>query len=112
MKKLFLSLVLLATTQFIQAQTNNNLPEKVKNQVEVLKNSDLKLSDAQLSRITSVLVAENDKVVKSQMMLEGNPSALHTRMVELKKVMITNIQGGMTPLQVEKFDLEHLGDKL
>lgn len=112
MKKLFYSLVFLMCTQFAFAQSNNPLPEKVKAQVEVLKNSTLKLDDAQLARITSVLVAENDKAVKSQMMLEGNPGALHTRMIELKKVMITNIKGGMTPLQVEKFDLEHLGDKL
>lgn len=113
MKKVLFTLSLILTSYLMFAQTSNMpISPAVKNQVEVLKKSDLKLSDAQLSRITTVLIAENDKVEKSKQMLEANAPQLQKRLELLKNIMITNIKGGMTPLQIQKFDAAKLGDKL
>lgn len=114
MKKIVLTSAVLFTTlmTFAQGSQASDLPEAVKKQVAVLKSSDLKLSEVQLARITTVLVAENDKVEKSKKMLEANNQQLNERLKLLKEIMIQNVKGGMTPLQAEKFDAEKLGDKL
>lgn len=113
MKKILFTLSLLFASLFMFAQgSNQNLPDAVKKQVEILKTSDLKLSDVQLSRITTVLIAENDKVEKSKKMLETNNPQLQQRLQLLKEIMVRNVKGAMTPLQVEKFDAAKLAEKL
>lgn len=113
MKKILFTLSILFSSLFMFSQGSQQVvPETVKNQVAILKASDLKLTDVQLSRITTVLIAENDKLERSKKAVGINNQQLQERMKLHKEVMIKNIKGAMTPLQVEKFDIGKLGDKL
>lgn len=111
MKKITLILGLVVCLFHAQAQ-QNELSANVKKQIEVLKKSDLNLTDVQLSRITMVLTAKDQNYQKMLKTLAGNKSLLQTRTEEYKADIQSNIKGAMTPQQAEKFDALKLGDKL
>lgn len=93
------------------AQVSSVPSAEVKNQVEILKNADLGLTDVQLSRVTSVLMGEENNMIRTKKALEGNKSQLDIRMKEFKANKINNIKGTMSPQQAEKFDALKLADK-
>ena len=105
MKK-YLFLILALTATFISKGQSNSpkVSEKVAKEIEILKNSDLKLNENQLYRITTVLVGEEQKLTRIQAMLAGNKIQLEQNLIEYKKHKILNIKGAMTDLQKEKFD--------
>ena len=92
--------------------TETPISENVKKQVEVLKSADLNLTPVQLNRATIVLVAEENKMERTKKMVEAGSPAYVERMKIMKEIMVKNIKGVMTPLQIEKFDAAKLADKL
>ena len=111
MKKVFIFLAFISFTSLAFAQ--NQAPSaKVKNQIAVLKNADLNLSEVQISRITTVLIGEEQNAIRAIKSVEGNKSLLEKRLQALKDSQINNIKGAMTPQQVERFDALKLADKL
>jgi hypothetical protein len=111
MKKIILSLSLIACLFTVKAQ-QNELSVTVKKQIEVLKKADLNLSNEQLSRITTVLISKDLGYQKMLKALEGNKSLIQTRTAEYKADIFSNIKGAMSPQQAEKFDALKLSDKL
>lgn len=113
MKKIFLSLTFVLISTFIFAQGKNQTPSAhVKQQIEVLKNGGLNLSDVQIGRITYVLMAEEQTMERTQKTFAGNKSLLNERTKEAREHMFNNLKGALTPQQVEQFDAKKLGDKL
>ena len=113
MKHLIYSIALLFMSIATMAQSSSQpIPEKVKQQLEILKSSDLNLTDVQIGRITTVLTAENQKVERMSKINESNQAKLQEDKKTLKAIMINNLKGAMTPLQVEKFDTAKLAEKL
>ncbi len=111
MKKILLiTSIFLCSIQMI-AQTSNQVSVQVAKEIEILKKSDLNLSDIQLSRITTVLIGEEQILKRNNHALEGNKSALSQRALELKNSKIRNIKGAMTEQQAEKFDALKLAEK-
>lgn len=111
MKKILLLVSCLALTTFVEAQVQTP-SAKVKSQIAVLEAADLNLSDVQLSRITTVLIGEEQNAAKSIKAVEGNKSLQEKRIQAMKENQINNIKGAMTPQQVEKFNTLKLADKL
>jgi hypothetical protein len=111
MKKVFIFLAFISLTSLAFAQ--NQAPSaKVKSQIAVLKNADLNLSEVQISRITTVLIGEEQNAIRAIKSVEGNKSLLEKRLQALKDSQINNIKGAMTPQQVDRFDALKLADKL
>ncbi len=110
---LFLASFLFLSFSMLSAQsTNAELSTNVKKAITVLKIADLNLSEMQLSRITSVLISEDQILQKNLKVLEGNKSAQAQRIKELKDIKINNLKGAMTEQQVQKFIALKLEDKL
>jgi hypothetical protein len=110
-KYLFLFLACFATF-FSMAQSGSTKPSTyVTKEVDILKNSELKLNETQLSRITSVLIGEEQRMARIQSLFSGNKIELEKNLAELKKHKIQNIKGAMTDLQKEKFDELKLDQK-
>lgn len=111
MKKVFIFLAFISLTSLAFAQ-NQAPSEKVKTQIAILKNANLNLSEVQLSRITTVLIGEEQNAARAIKAVEGNKALLEKRMQALKDNQINNIKGAMTPQQVQKFEELKLADKL
>jgi hypothetical protein len=113
MKKNILTLMLVLFTSILFAQASNQkISTLVSKQIEVLKASTLNLSDIQISRITQVLLGEEEIRARVSKAFEGNKSILEGKLMECKANLINNVKGGMTSQQAEKFDLLKIGDKL
>jgi|688.fasta_scaffold50143_4 hypothetical protein len=110
MKKSIVILVLLLVTVVSFAQ-NTTMSQRVKKQIDLLKKADLNLSDVQLSRITIVLINDDENYQKMIKSFDGNKSLIEARIAELKIYTINNIKGAMTPQQIEKFDAIKLAEK-
>lgn len=111
MKKVFIFLAFITLSNLSIAQVQEP-SSKVKAQIAVLKHAELNLSDVQLSRITTVLIGEEQNAERSIKSIEGNKSLLEKRLQALKENQINNIKGAMTPQQVKKFEDLKLADKL
>ena len=111
MKKSIVILVLLLVTVVSFAQ-NATMSQRVKKQVDLLKKADLNLSDVQLSRITIVLINDDENYQKMIKSFDGNKSLIEARIAELKIYTINNIKGAMTPQQIEKFDAIKLAETI
>ena len=109
-KMIFLAIITLCSFQ-MTAQQANKPSMQVKNEIEVLKNADLNLSDIQILRITQVLIGEEQILTKNLRVLEGNKSLIAQRTKELKLNKVINIKGALTEQQAEKFDALKLADK-
>ncbi len=110
-KMIVFALVILCSLQ-MKAQQGNQPSSQVKKEIEVLKNADLNLSDLQISRITQVLIGEEQILNKNLHVMEGNKSLISQRTKELKTNKVINIKGALTEQQSQKFDALKLGDKL
>jgi hypothetical protein len=111
MKKVFIFLAFISLATLANAQ--ENVPSaKVKSQIAVLKHPELDLTDVQLSRITLVLMGEEQNAARAIKSVEGNKSLLEKRLQALKESQINNVKGAMTPQQVKKFEELKLADKL
>lgn len=104
MKKFISLLCCFAFTVSVFAQSSNVVSPEIKAQIEILKKSTLQLTDIQISRITTVLVGEEQNYQRVLKSLNGNKSQLEIHLKELKEHKIQNIKGAMTPLQKEIFD--------
>lgn len=111
MKKI-LSLFLVLSISVLSFAQQKELSNRVKKQIEILKNPSLGLNDVQLSRITLVLINEDQILEKNLKAVSGNKSQMELRTKELHNNLINNVKGGMTTLQAETFDKLKLGDKL
>ena len=111
MKKILLITSIFLCSIHMIAQTSNQVSVQVAKEIEILKKSDLNLSDIQLSRITTVLIGEEQILKRNNHALEGNKSASSQRALELKNSKIRNIKGAMTEQQAEKFDALKLAEK-
>ena len=109
-KMIFLAIITFCSFQ-MTAQQGNKPSMQVKNEIEVLKNADLNLSDIQISRITQVLIGEEQILSRNLRVLEGNKSLIAQRTKELKLNKVINIKGSLTEQQAEKFDALKLADK-
>jgi len=109
-KMIFLAIITLCSFQ-MTAQQGNKPSMQVKNEIEVLKNADLNLSDIQILRITQVLIGEEQILTNNLRVLEGNKSLIAQRTKELKLNKVINIKGALTEQQAEKFDALKLADK-
>ncbi len=109
-KMIFLAIITFCSFQ-MTAQQGNKPSMQVKNEIEVLKNADLNLSDIQILRITQVLMGEEQILTKNLRVLEGNKSLIAQRTKELKLNKVINIKGALTEQQAEKFDALKLADK-
>jgi hypothetical protein len=105
----FIALLFSVTALF--AQTQNQPSKQVLNEIQILTKADLNLSDIQISRITSVLMAQEQILVRNAHSLEGNKTVVDQRMKELKANKISNIKGALTPQQLEKFNALKLEEK-
>ena len=110
MKKSIVTIVLILIS-IVSFSQNKTMSQRVKKQIEVLKKSDLNLTDIQLSRITIVLTNEDANYQKIVKAFEGNKSVLEAKTAEIKLYTINNIKGAMTPQQIEKFDAIKLAEK-
>ena len=111
MKNLITILFLVFACNLANAQ-KDKMSENVKKQIELLKKADLNLSDIQLTRITHVLVSDEQIIMKNKKSFESNKPLLESKLAEIKLYRINNIKGAMTPQQAEKFDALKLADKL
>lgn len=111
MKNLITILFLVFACNLANAQ-KDKISENVKKQIELLKKADLNLSDIQLTRITHVLVSDEQIIMKNKKSFESNKPLLESKLAEIKLYRINNIKGAMTPQQAEKFDALKLADKL
>ena len=107
-----LSFIFFLSINLLSAQTTPQPSASVKKDVEVLNASGLNLTDRQVSRITIVLMGQEDIATRNIKALEGNKSVLQTRLSEIKVHKINNIKGALTEQQVEKFNSLKLEDKL
>ena len=110
MKKIFLLLFTFVSLNLF-AQQANNLPENVKKDIETLQKADLNLSDIQISRITQVLLGQDELLKRNIKSAEGNKTTLNQRLTELKINKVKNIKGAMNEQQVEKFNALKLEEK-
>ena len=110
MKKSIVTIVLILIS-FVSFSQNKTMSQRVKKQIEVLKKADLNLTDIQLSRITIVLINDDENYQKMIKSFDGNKSLIEARIAELKIYTINNIKGAMTPQQIEKFDAIKLAEK-
>jgi len=112
MKKYLFLLLAVAATFICNAQSNSQkVSANVAKEIEILKNSDLKLNEIQLNRITTVLIGEEQKLTRIQTMFAGNKTQLEQSLTEYKKHKMLNIKGAMTDLQKEKFDESKMEQK-
>ena len=93
------------------AQNSNSISTQVSKEIEILRKADLNLSDIQISRITQVLVGQEQIQNRNNQALEGNKAVLAQRAAELRNSKIQNMKGAMTEQQIEKFDALKLADK-
>ena len=112
MKQISITLIaLLISVSTLFAQTQNQPSKQVLSEIQVLTKADLNLSDIQISRITSVLTAQEQLLARNAEALKGNKSVVDQRMKELKANKISNIKGALTPQQLEKFNALKLEEK-
>lgn len=109
----FLAFVLFFSVNLMnaQGQTSNEPSDHVKSELAILKKADLNLTDRQVARITSVLMAQEAIETRNLKAVEGNKSVVEQRMKDLKANKINNIKGALTEQQVEKFNALKLDDK-
>jgi hypothetical protein len=110
MKKYIFAFLFLFATGSTFAQTQN-ISAEVKKEIEILKSANLNLSSVQLSRITLVLQGEEEIINRVKKTLDGNKSLLASSLATCKKNKISNIKGGMTDQQAEKFTALKLEEK-
>jgi hypothetical protein len=111
MKKFLLAIIVVATSFISIAQSGNIPSNEVVKKILLLKDAGLNLSDMQLSRITTVLMTNEDMIAKNKKKLADNPTILAKRLAELRENTLNNVRGAMTPKQVEKFDAEKMDEK-
>lgn len=110
---IILLFLLIATTQFSKAQTQNApaVTEQVKKELAILQKADLNLTDRQISRITAVLMSQEQIEARNLKALEGNKSAIEQRLKDIKANKINNLKGALTEQQIEKFNALKLEEK-
>lgn len=111
MKKIIIIAAILFSANFIMAQTSTAPSKQVLKELEILKNSELYLTDVQIGRITTVLSGEEYNTTRVLKSVEGNKSLTELKLKEIKEHKLNNIKGAMTPQQVEKFNKLNLEDK-
>ena len=114
MKKIISSLfvVLLLSTSVFAQNTELKPSPKVQKDIEILKKTELGLTEIQVQRITYLLIGEESNFKRVEKAFEGNKSQLELYSKELFENKISNIKGAMSAPQAEKFDQLKLADKL
>ena len=112
MKKIVLIIILfVAVLSGANAKQALQPSETVKKEIAIFKKADLNLSDIQLYRITTVLMAEDQHLQRNKSAAEGNKAVMETRLKELKANKIKNLKGALTDQQAIKFDALKLADQ-